>query len=108
MGDGTRSSVSLKVGSQRSAGKALLETDTLLFRGDFRLSIPFGEIRSVTSGDGELKVAYAGGLATFELGSCAEKWAKKILNPKSLVDKLGVKPGSSVSVVGLRDVEFER
>ena len=38
-----------------------------------------------------------------ELGAAAEKWARKILNPTSLLDKLGVKAGASVRLAG----EFE-
>ena len=37
------------------------------------------------------------GEATFELGPKAERWAERIRNPKSLLDKLGVKPESSHS-----------
>jgi hypothetical protein len=43
----------------------------------------------------------------FELGPNAEKWAHKILNPKSRMEKLGVKQGAKVSVIGVLDAEFE-
>ena len=36
----------------------------------------------------------------------AEKWALKIQSPKSLIDKLGLKPGSRVAVLGVTDPEF--
>ena len=42
----------------------------------------------------------------FELGKRAEKWRQNIANPKSVVEKLGVKPGQSVSVFGKLDGEF--
>ena len=38
--------------------------------------------------------------AVLELGAAAEKWAEKIRSPKSRLDKLGVKAGQAVSVIG--------
>ena len=90
----------------RSEGKALLETDELIFRGDFRIAVPLRGITALDASDGELHVEFADGEATFELGPKAERWAERIRNPKSLLDKLGVKPQSSVAVVDLEDAEF--
>jgi Protein of unknown function (DUF3052) len=89
-----------------SEGKALLETAELIFRGDFRLKIPFTEIASLDTTDGELRVGYDGGVAAFELGRTAEKWAEKIRNPRGLLDKLGVKPDMTVAVLGVEDEAF--
>jgi hypothetical protein len=93
-------------GEQVSEGKALLETAELIFRGDFRLRIPFREITSLKSEDGELRVGYEGGVAVFDLGRDADKWAAKILKPRGLLDKLGVKQGASVTVLGVEDGDF--
>ena len=89
-----------------SEGTAQLETDHLVFRGDFRVSIPLKEVRSAESTDGVLRIKFAGGEAAFDLGARAEKWAQAIRSPKSLLDKLGVKPGFVVSVVGVKDDGF--
>lgn len=91
---------------EASEGKALLETAELIFRGEFRLKIPFREIASLDASDGELRVGYDGGVATFELGRTAEKWAEKIRNPRGLLDKLGVKPEMTVAVLGIEDDDF--
>lgn len=104
MGLEVRCSVSFS--GQSSEGKAYLETDTLLFRGDFRLEISFKSIRSVEMEDEMLKVAFPDGVALFHLGPQAGKWAEKIRNPKSLIDKLGVKPDSIVSIVEVQDQSF--
>jgi hypothetical protein len=56
--------------------------------------------------DGELRLKTEEGLVVFELGERAEKWRHKIANPKSVVEKLGVKPGEPVSVYGKLDGEF--
>jgi hypothetical protein len=91
---------------KRSEGTAQLETDHLVFHGDFRLRIPLKEIRSVASSDGVLRVKFPGGDARFHLGPKADKWANSIRSPKSLLDKLGVKEGMTVGVIGLKDDGF--
>src|SRR6266852_2997626 len=99
----------LRYGKQRSEGKALLETSELIFRGaedGFRLKIVFSNIKSAKAVDGELRLQTAEGLAVFELGPAAEKWCEKILHPKSRIEKLGVKPGAKVSLVGGLDAGF--
>ena len=93
-------------GGKSARGKALLETNEILFRGEFRLKIPLVSIEEVKASDGELRVKTADGLAVFELGDRAEKWREKILNPKSLLDKLGVKPGENVVLHGSIDKSF--
>jgi len=93
-------------GKQQSEGKALLETSEILFRGGFRLKIPFSTIKSAKAVDGELRLQTAEGLAVFHLGAAAEKWRDKILYPKSRIEKLGVKPEARVSLLGDFDPEF--
>src|SRR5258708_26860477 len=96
----------VQIGKQQSEGKALLETSEILFRGGFRLKIPFSTIQSAKAVDGELRLQTAEGLAIFHLGASAEKWLDKILHPKSRIEKLGVKPGAKVSFLGGFDAEF--
>jgi len=96
----------VKFGKQTSKGRALLEKSELIFRGDFRLKIPFATIKSAKAADGELHIRTAEGLAIFELGAVAEKWREKILHPKSRLEKLGVKPDARVSLVGKFEADF--
>jgi hypothetical protein len=93
-------------GGKSVRGKALLETVEIIFRGDERRKIPFSSIRGMEAKDGELRVKTDEGLVVFELGERAEKWREKIANPKSVVEKLGVKPGQPVAVFGKLDAEF--
>ena len=94
------------LGKQESDGKALLETSEILFRGEYRLKIPFSTIKSAKAVDGELRLQTAEGLAVFHLGAVAEKWRDKILHPKSRIEKLGVKPDAKVSLLGEFDADF--
>lgn len=103
---GSEAICSVSYAGQVSEGKALLETSEVLFRGDFRLKIPFSEITSVATEDGALRLGYAGNVASFELGGNADRWAEKIRNPRGLLDKLGVKPGMHTVVLGVKDADF--
>ena len=89
-----------------SSGRALLETEDLIFRGEIRLAIPFRDIRRIVASDGTLEVTFSGGMALFELGAKAAVWAEKIRHPKSVLDKLGVKAGARVIVLDLPDRKF--
>jgi len=87
-------------------GKALLETDFLEFKGDFKLKVPFKSITAAALQREALQVKFAGRVALFEVGAPSEKWLQKILNPKSLLDKLGVKPEHRVCVLKITDRNF--
>jgi hypothetical protein len=84
-------------------GTALLETDSLIFRGPITLTVPFSEIFGVEASGGWLDLKTARGLLLLELGPKAETWAEKIKNPKALVEKLGVDGEKKVAVVGALD-----
>ena len=104
---GSEAVCSVRYAGKVSEGKALLETSEVIFRGgDFRLRIPFAEMTSIAAEDGELKLGYGGDVAVFELGRDAVKWAEKIRNPRGLMEKLGVKPGMCVVVLGVEETAF--
>jgi hypothetical protein len=111
---GAETRCELRLDGASHEGRALLETDELLFRGDaaggarrgFRLTIPLASIQGVSGANGALRVTFGGGDAVFMLGAQAEKWAARIRSPKSLLDKLDVKTEHVVSVVGIADDAF--
>ncbi len=105
---GLEADCNVRLNKQSSIGHARLEEKELLFRGDFRLKISFGDVKSIEVKRGVMKVAFSGGEAAFDLGPDAEKWAGKIRSPKSLLDKLGVKPGMKVSLLGIDDDGFKK
>jgi hypothetical protein len=98
----------VRFGKQESDGKALLETSEIIFRGDFRLKIPFATIQSAKVVGDDLQVQTAEGLAIFQLGATiAAKWREKILHPKTRIEKLGIKPGTKVSLIGFENQDEE-
>jgi hypothetical protein len=103
---GLEAQCTARLDRRRSQGKARLEATDLRFRGEFRLDIPFSKMRAVRARDGVLRIETGEGVVALELGSAAEKWADKILHPKSVLDKLGVKSGQVVSVIGVDDAGF--
>lgn len=103
---GSEALCTVQFDGKRSDGKALLESDHILFRGSFRLLIPHEAISKLDADGGTLRVTFPDGVAHFELGPTAAKWADKIRNPRSLLDKLGVKDGMRVAVIGIDDPEF--
>jgi hypothetical protein len=96
----------IRAGGKAARGKALLETNEIIFRGDLRLKIPFASLKSVVARNGELHLQWAEDSAVFELGKQAEKWAHKILHPKSTAEKLGIKPGLVISAITMGDDNF--
>jgi len=103
---GSESSCRIEVDGVAGDGKVLLETDELIVRGAMRLKIPFRDIGEVSAADGALHVRWADHRARFDVGAQAAKWVEKIRNPKSVIDKIGVKAGQAVSIVGGVEAEF--
>ena len=88
-------------------GRAQLETDFLLFRGDgVRVRVPFVEVSTVETNDGWVRLVWGSETLELGIGDQAEAWAERIRHPRSLMDKLGVKEGLRVSVVGLADPDL--
>ena len=101
---GAEAKCTATISGKKTSGKALLETDELVFRGeDLRLTIPYKSVSSIDAKDGVLHIAWLSGVTSFELGPSAVKWADRIRNPPSRIDKLDVKPGQFVLFVGVRD-----
>lgn len=96
-------------GSKSSDGKAHLDADKLDFSGTFKLSVPFREMRDVDVKKGELVVVWDGVVFALALGSAeAARWAQKIKYPRGRLDKLGIKPGAAVTLLGVPDADFRR
>jgi hypothetical protein len=95
-----------RLDGRAAEGKARLEESALIFRGDAAFKVAFKDLRRVDVRAGTLTLEWADGKAALELADRAARWAEKIRNPPSLLDKLGVRPGARVSVIGIADRAF--
>jgi hypothetical protein len=89
-----------------SAGRALLETNELVFRGEFRAKAPLASLTSVIAKGGTLTLRWREGTLVLELGPAAPKWADAIRNPRSVIQKLGVRSEQKVVALGSFDASF--
>jgi len=103
---GLEATCRVRTGASTHEAKVLLETDELIVRGAARQRIPLSAVSSVVAADGELRVDHESGALVLELGDAAAKWAERIRSPRTLLDKLGVREGQTISVSGLNDDEF--
>jgi hypothetical protein len=62
----------------------------------------------VKAANGELRIATKAGALTFEVGTAAENWREKILHPKTRAEKLAVKPGTRLCLLGKFETKFVR
>jgi hypothetical protein len=106
---GSETTCSARRGSRSGSGRACLETNEVIFRGDFRVRVPLGELTAVTARKGgTLDLRWRGERLRLELGDAAERWAERIKNPPSRLDKLGIKPASRVALIGAVEATFAR
>lgn len=86
------------------AGRLQYEAPKLLFRGGRRRVFEGPELTGVRAEAGDLVLADG---SRFALGvKAAASWAEAILNPKGRLDKIGVKPGMRVGVLGVDDPDL--
>ena len=84
-------------------GRLQWEAPKLIFRGQARHVFDGDALKALRIDGDDLVV----GNARFALGAAqAQRWAQAILNPPSLLDKLGVKPGMRTVIRNLDDVQF--
>ena len=103
---GLEKTCDVRHGGKTFTVEAHLEPAELRLRGPLKLAIPIADIKAYEARAGALRVKWSGGTLELLLGKDSEKWALKIRYPKGRLDKLGVKPGMRVAVVGLEDAAF--
>lgn len=93
-------------GAERAGeGAVHLDDAALLARGDARHVVPRATITAVATRGDLLVVTHAAGITTLALGAAAAtKWKARLeAPPKSVVDKLDIRAGHTVSAVGVPD-----
>lgn len=85
-------------------GRLQWESPKLIFRGASRRVFQGDALKDLTVEDGDLVLIDG---SRFTLGLVqAPRWADAILNPPGRLDKLGVKAGMKVAILGLDDPDF--
>lgn len=104
---GVEAECKVRVGRKASSGKALIEGNALIVRGDLRLEIPFAQMQGVAVEGDALVIRTAEQQARLELGAAvAERWARLIKEPKGLFEKLELGADAHVAVVDIADSLF--
>src|SRR5262245_19308681 len=96
------------VDGRRLRGKARLETSTLEFRSAaIKVVVKFAELASVSVKGERLVVCVGDRALELALGrAAAAKWADKILHPPTVLQKIGIKTGQIVVLIGDVDELF--
>jgi hypothetical protein len=94
-----------RVRGKADQGLALLETNEVVFRGSQRCTVKLDDVRGQAEVKGEWLML---GDLELQLRAQAGKWLEKIKHPKSVLDKLGVKPGDLAWLVGDFEASFTR
>lgn len=98
------------LGDRSGEGKALLETEEIVFRGDakaMRYKVPLKSLTKIVVVGDRLVLDGPKIKAVLELGAKeAQKWLERVRKPPSCADKLGVKPGARVALVGTFPDDF--
>ncbi len=107
-GMGLEANARARIGRKSAEGKAHLDKDKLDFTSPAGLSfhVPFSEMEGVAAKGGELAFRWRGEAVSLALGAQADKWLAKIKTPRGRMDKLGVKAGAQVTVLGVADSDF--
>lgn len=104
---GREAPCTLRFGERVSEGTAYLDAHGLVLRQERRLAVPVSDLTVVESGDGRVEVTFPGGTAVLHLDGAAQRWTERLARePRSRLDRLGVRPGQCVAVVGTVDDAF--
>jgi hypothetical protein len=104
---GREATGTIRTADGQGKAKILLETDELIFRGEVRAKVPFRTLTVVEPGPDGLRLVWPDGDAVVDLAEAeAARWADRIRNPPSLLDKLGVKDGTRIAVLDIDDDAF--
>ena len=103
---GNEAVIRARVGGKPDQGRALLETNEVVFRGARRCVV---KLDAKTRAAARVKGAWlAIGTLELELKADAPKWLGKIQNPKTVLEKLGVKAEQKVALINVKDASFAR
>lgn len=98
---GQEAMVTARWGDREGPGKVLLEGDHLLFRGDFRVKLMLADLTAADVSGDTLVLTGPDGCLSLHLGAVkAADWLRRIRNPRTVLDKLGIRAGQQVALRG--------
>ena len=96
-----------RVNGNAAQAKAHLDTTELRLSGGHRLTVPLAQVTSVAADGDALRLLMPDAVVELQLGAVgAQRWAHAISNPKSRLEKLGVRGGERAYVRGIVDQAF--
>jgi hypothetical protein len=96
-----------RVNGNAAQAKAHLDSTELRLSGGHRLSVPLAHVTRVAAEGDALRLSSSGTSVELQLGAAAaQRWAHAIGNPKSRLEKLGVRGSERVYVRGIVDEAF--
>lgn len=98
---GQEATVTARWGDSQGPGKVLLEGDHLLFRGAFRVKLMLADLTGADVSGDTLVLTGPDGSLSLDLGAAkAADWLHRIRNPRTVLDKLGIRAGQRVALRG--------
>ncbi len=96
-----------RVDGNAAQSKAHLDSTALKLSGGHRLTVPFAALTNITVAGDALRLSSADVSVELQLGAgVAQRWAHAIQNPKSRLEKIGVRRDERVCVRGITDEAF--
>lgn len=97
---------SVIVGGQKVNVRGDFGSDRVRLSGGKRGDVPYKQVEVVSTAKGILKLRIDGTPLEFDVGPTVDRLANKIRNPATRLEKMGLKPGLAVAVVGPQDKAF--
>jgi hypothetical protein len=105
-GMGREAITTFRIGGRQGRGRVHLDSACVLFPGHVPARVAFARMRDVRADSGVLHFRCEAGPVEIDLGAAAPRWAEGIVNPKSRLEKLGVKSGLRCAVIRVGEPGF--
>lgn len=97
---------SVVVGGQKVPVRGDFGSDRVRLSGGRRGDVPYKEVQVISTAKGILRIRADGVELQFPVGPNVDRLANKIRSPATRLEKMGVKAGLSVVLLGKFDAEF--
>lgn len=97
---GKEITTTVKIGTKAATCDVHLDGTSITCRGGLKRTFALPNMADVRVERGKLRFVSGGEVIAIDLGEKADAWLDAIKNPRTRTQKLGVKPGMSVCVLG--------